>query len=466
MQPHLPRTVLLTLPLLLAACGVSQDPVAPPELKASLAVAVAGLPAGQAADVSVLNDQQNRIDLTASATLDPLPFGTYTITARTVISAGVPYLPTVTPTAITLNAQNLKATVTVAYALPLTGQMTLNVMGVPAGEHTALHLIGPGGFKRDLKDDATQTLTDLAPGDYNVAADALRAGDFSYPASIQPSTVTVQRGRTSVSNISFARDPRFGNLSVRVLGQPEGSAPTLTLTGPDSRTRTGSGIVTDLPTGAYSVQGADLHQDGITYQAATTTVTVTGAATTPLNVIYVPVTGRLQVVVNSPVAVPAGRVSVVGLRDLQASTRLDDVKPDVYTISASAFTQGGFTYVPDVQPGSVTVTAGQTAGTTVTFVPRVAQVGVGADVTAPLLTLDADTGLNSLSGTASDDQSDVNIEAFIGTTSLGHTTPDSAGHWTLAWPTRMSRTYEVTVIATDASGNTTSLTQTLTSQRL
>jgi Bacterial Ig domain len=137
------------------------------------------------------------------------------------------------------------------------------------------------------------------------------------------------------------------------------------------------------------------------------------------------------------------------------------VKPDTYTVRASPFTQGGYTYVPDVQLGSVTVTAGQTAGSTVTYVPRVAQVGVGADVTAPVLTLDTDTGLNRLSGTASDDMGAADVEAFVGTTSLGHAAPDSTGHWTLAWPTRQGSAYEVTVIATDASGNTTRLTRNL-----
>lgn len=463
MQPQFPRSVLLMVPLLLAACNTSPAPVVvkPVDLKASLTVAVEGLPTGQAADISVQLDQLTPVKLTGSKMLDGLPLGTYTTTAQTVMSQGVPYLPTVTPARVTFTNQNLKATVNVAYALPATGQMTLNVMGLPAGEHTLLHLTGPNGFKRDLKDEATQTLTDLAPGAYNVSADAVRSGDFTYPASVQPATVTVERGRTSVSNISFARDPRLGNLSVRVLGQPEGSVPALEITGATTRTLTGSGIVTDLPTGTYTVTGADIHQDGITYRASASSVAIEGATTTPLDVTYAPVTGRLQVVVNSPVDVPAGLISVVGLRDLKASTLLDDVKPDVYTVSAAAFTQDGWTYVPEVQPTSVTVVAGQTAGTTVTYVPRVAQAGVKVDVMAPGVTLDEDAGLASLSGTASDDSGAVEIEAFVGTTSLGRTTPDSDGHWTLAWPNREGNDYEVTVIATDPSGNTTRLTQNL-----
>ncbi|WP_373289196.1 hypothetical protein, partial [Deinococcus aerolatus] len=272
------RRALTPLPLLtlaLTACGsgtgsLSIIGVVP---RAELTVQVTGLPSGEAADVAVQHGPLVRA-LTGTQVLRDLPLGRYDVGARTVVSDGAPYLPVVEPGQVTFTERHLRATVKVSYDLPLTGQLTLNVAGVPEGQETTLRLTGPGGFKRDLRGEATQTLTDLAPGDYNVTAEAVRAGEFSYPATVQGNPVRVQRGRTGVVNVAYARDPRFGHLAVRVLGLPEGVPGVLEITDGvgESRTQVGSGIVTDLPQGATRVVPGDTQAGGMTYRAPAMTV--------------------------------------------------------------------------------------------------------------------------------------------------------------------------------------------------
>ncbi|GHF62219.1 hypothetical protein HNQ07_004365 [Deinococcus metalli] len=462
---RLPLTFVL-LGGLLASCGgtgsgsvsiIGVDP------RGELTVDVSGLPSGAAADVTV-QSKFGSVDLTGGQVLRDLPLGTYSVSARTVMADGAPYLAVVTPEQTTFTEKTLRATVKVQYDLPLVGALTLNVAGVPAGQSTMLHLNGPDGFTKTLPGVATQTLEDLAPGTYTLTADAIRDQDFTYPAAIQPTTITVQRGRTAVGNVSFARDPRYGNLGLRVLGLPDGVTGVVTaqMAGGAPRTRSGSGLLTDLPVGTYALTPADAHTSGLTYRAPGSSVAVPSASTAFADVTYAPITGRLRVVVNSPVPVPAGVVSVTGTAQasvgVTATTTLDDLVPGDYAVQAATFQAGGWTYVSTVTPGTASVVAGNTAGATVTYLPLVTQPGLKRDFTPPALTLDGLDG-DVLYGTASDAEGSVTVQVYVGTEHLGDVTPVN-GQWSLTWPASQSGATDVTVIATDASGNSSRVTGT------
>jgi hypothetical protein len=457
---------LVALGMALTACGngsgsisiIGVDPLG------ELSVEVSGLPSGSAADVTVARDGY-RVGLTASKKLSDLPLGTYDVTAATVMADGAPYLAVVTPPRVTFTDAAQRATVKVQYDLPPTGQLTLNVAGVPAGQATTLRLTGPNGFKRDVSGVATQTLTDLAPGDYNVTADSVRSENFTYPAIIQGATVTVRRGRTSVTNVSFARDPRFGHLGLRLLGLPEGAVGAVDVrdAGGAQRTQTGSGVLTDLAVGAVAVTPRNVPFMGMTYRAPGVTANVPSAGVLSLDVPYAPITGRLRVVVNSPVAVPAGSITVAGQK-MNDTTTLDDVMPGAYELSAATFTDKGYTYVPTVDASPVSVSAGNMAGVMVTYVAQIDRPDVTLDLAPPKVTLDAvgETFGNTLSGTASDERSGVTVEVYDGSVPLGTVSPDAQGRWELAWTTATPGEHDLTVIAVDAAGNSTRLTQTVT----
>lgn len=461
-----PLTFLL-LGGLLAACGGNGSgsvSIIGVEPKGELTVDVEGLPAGAAADVTV-QGASGSVGLTGSAVLQNLPLGSYAVSATTVMADGAPYLAVVTPAQTTFTEKVLRAAVKVQYDLPPFGALTLNVAGVPDGQGTTLHLSGPGGFTKALPGLATQTLENLAPGEYTLTADPVRFQNFTYPAAVQPSTLTVQRGRTSVGNVSFARDPRYGNLGVTVHGLPAGVTGQLTAQAPGGAPRTlaGSGILTDLPVGTYALTPADVTTGGMTYRAPGSSAAVPSAATAFADVTYAPITGRLRVVVNSPVPVPAGRVTVTGAAQasvgLTATTTLDDLKPGTYAVQAGTFEAGGWTYVSTVTPTVVGVVAGSTAGTTVTYLPLVTQPGLGRDFTSPTVTLDGLDG-DVLSGTADDDSGTVTVQVYAGSDLLGTVTPLD-GIWRLAWPTGRGVASDVTVIATDGSGNSSRVTGSL-----
>lgn len=458
---------LTLVSILLASCGYTPTPTTPTPTTGDVTVSISGLPSGEAADVTLRRPDQSALDLTGSQTLKNQVFGQYTVSAHSVAPGGVPYTASVTPAQVVLDATHLQATVKVQYAPPLTGSLKLNVAGVPTGQHPLLHLSGPNGYTADLSSLVAQTLSDLAPGDYTLSADTLRDSNFNYPASVQPATVTVQRGRTAVVNTSYARDPNLGNLSVRLLGLPEGAVGRLTATGADSvaHTLSGSGILTDLPRGRYTLSVPDVTFGGMTYHASVTGVNVPGADTALLDVTYTASTGRLLVVVNSPVTVPTGSISV-GLAGqapvrLNQTQTLDDLTPGAYSLTASVFSAAGWTYVPTVD-ASAALQAGVTVGASVTYVRQEATGGVARDLQAPSVSLDPDPSgaYTTLSGTASDNVGVTGVQVFDGSESLGAATLTADGTWSLHW-TPAPGPHDLTVIASDAAGNEGRLTQTV-----
>lgn len=102
---------------LLAGCGGgggdAGDP--PPGGSASLAVTLAGLPAGIAAPVKLAGPSGFARDLTQTTTLTGLAAGTYTVSASSVVSGATTFSPTIAEQTVAV-AAGASATVTVNYS--------------------------------------------------------------------------------------------------------------------------------------------------------------------------------------------------------------------------------------------------------------------------------------------------------------------------------------------------------------
>ncbi|WP_423193944.1 PQQ-dependent sugar dehydrogenase [Cupriavidus sp. H18C2] len=113
---------------------------------ATLSLAVAGLPAGTDANVSVAGPGNFQQTVTRSATLPNLAAGTYTITAGDVLNGTSLYNAAQATQSVTVDAGNLSPTVTVAYNAPET--MRLSLAAVAGGLDAPIYLTAPANDPR------------------------------------------------------------------------------------------------------------------------------------------------------------------------------------------------------------------------------------------------------------------------------------------------------------------------------
>ena len=161
------RLILLSFAFsLLAACGGSgddrDDP--PPTGTATLAVTLAGLPAGVTSTVKVAGPSGFTRDITQTTTLTGLAAGNYTVSAPSVLSGATAYSPALSEQTVAV-AAGASASVTVSYsavALALALREVANVenavfVGAPEGDDR-LFIVERGGRIRILRDGRMLTL--------------------------------------------------------------------------------------------------------------------------------------------------------------------------------------------------------------------------------------------------------------------------------------------------------------------
>jgi glucose/arabinose dehydrogenase len=109
-----------------------------------LEVTIAGLPAGQPANVTVTGPGNTSQAMTATATLNDLAAGSYDIRAQNVTAASVTYAPTPATQTVTVSGGGT-ATATVTYA---SSAFTLRVQQVVEGLTSPVYLTAPKGDPR------------------------------------------------------------------------------------------------------------------------------------------------------------------------------------------------------------------------------------------------------------------------------------------------------------------------------
>lgn len=83
-----------------------------------------------------------------------------------------------------------------------TGSLQVSITALPAGANGAVRVTGPNNFSQDLT--ATQTLVNLAPGSYSVAASSVTLGTTTYTPAPATQSVVVTSGATATATVAYA----------------------------------------------------------------------------------------------------------------------------------------------------------------------------------------------------------------------------------------------------------------------
>lgn len=151
---------------------------------------------------------------------------------------------------------------------PTTGALAITVAGLPSAAPATVLVAGPSGYTTQIS--GTQTLSALAPGNYQITAIEVDANETIYAPASQTQTVPVAAGTTPAS-ASVDYFVASGSLAVVVSGQPEGAAVNVRVTGPaDFAPRVLTGATTTLRRlrpGAYTVVTAPITVGSDVYDA-------------------------------------------------------------------------------------------------------------------------------------------------------------------------------------------------------
>ncbi len=183
-----------------AGCGSPAGPTT-----GSLRADITGLPPGSPALVVVAGPGSTADTLTASGTLSELEPGSYTITGSVVTAGTDDWQPQPGSQTVAV-AAGRESSVTVAY-LATTGSISLSVTGVPSGVAAALTITGPG---LDTSLTAGSELTGLALGQYQLTAQSVDDGSFSYVPDLAVQTVTVAGGQVSSAAVNYSNAGPIG----------------------------------------------------------------------------------------------------------------------------------------------------------------------------------------------------------------------------------------------------------------
>lgn len=240
------------------------------------------------------------------------------------------------------------------------GAVAVSVAGLPAGVDASLTLTGPAGYSRSIT--ASETISGLTPGSYNLTAADIAPGGDVWVAAPATQGMTVQSAATANGGVSYTMTT--GRLAVVIDGL--GAAPAEVLvTGPAgfSRTVTTSDTLRGLATGNYLVKPQPVLVDGDRFAptADSALVLVTpGTAPSPTAFVYQLASGRLDLTVDplpgtSPTVIidgPAGFSMAVTSNQL-----LKGLPPGDYLIHGSDVTSDGDTYGAVAVPSTVQVQA-------------------------------------------------------------------------------------------------------------
>ena len=269
--------------LLLAACG-GETSIGPGSGR--LDVAIAGLPGGASAAVTVTGPGGFQFVTGASRTLGSLAPGSYTITASDVTTGGARYAPT-PATQMVLVTSGATATATpIVYAIA-SARLAVNILGLPAGTGASISVTGPGGYTRAVT--ASEQIDLLQPGTYTVTASQVQGGGKTYRPAPATQTVTLTAS-ASPTMATVAYGAGSATLDLTISGLPAATNGSVTVTGPGgfARTLAASTTLQYLEAGTYTVAGGIVGSSLTTHapSPASQTVTLADGGTGAVTVAY------------------------------------------------------------------------------------------------------------------------------------------------------------------------------------
>jgi hypothetical protein len=172
-----------------------------------------------------------------------------------------------------------------------TGDLSISVLGLPAGSSAAVTVTGPNGYNQLVS--GTQILSQLVSGTYTLAASNVTVGSAVYSGS--PASQSVIVGASTANASIFYTSGGGGSLALTINGLGTGTA-AVTVTGPGgySQNVTASRTLTGLTAGAYAVTAQDVTAScGTLYtpSPASQSATVGSGSAASATVSYSPPTG-------------------------------------------------------------------------------------------------------------------------------------------------------------------------------
>jgi CARDB len=364
-----PAIIAAVAALVLAACGGSEGGNATGSGGSStprtgtLAIAIAGLPGGTAASLSISGPGGYSRSVAAAETISGLAPGAYDVTASEV-TAGEDRFGTSQPSQQVTIAPGQTVTVSVSYAI-LTGSISVLANGVPTGAQPDVAITGPAGFSRTVK--AGATVGGLTAGTYMLSAASTVVDGHTYaPAS--PTLEVAVAPSTNPIPASFSYAIASGALSVSLSGLPAGASGTAVVSGPGGfqRTVSSGSTLANLTPGSYTITGETVLVGADEYRVASPRTVQVVPSVVPIatEVLYALATGRLAVTISGLPGGANGAVQVTGpngyLRSVTASQTISALPPGNYTVSASSVTVGSTTYAPSPASQVVSIAASST----------------------------------------------------------------------------------------------------------
>jgi len=242
----------------------------------AIAVAVAGLPNGTAANVQVIGPDNAVTPVGGTTTLTGLTPGKWRVVAQPVTRSGVTWRPVRDTLHLDVVASLVAAPAPVVYEAQI-GRAAIVVNGLPADVPALVTLTG-GGQTRPIA--ATTTFDSLPAGTYTLSAQHLvaytgTANATRYLAAPATQQFTVAANQVSTGTITYTAVPTA--VVVTVNGLPQGTPAALTLTSPSGSTTavTASQVLSPVSAGRWRWSAAPVPATGGTYQPSSASGDVT-----------------------------------------------------------------------------------------------------------------------------------------------------------------------------------------------
>lgn len=239
------RPILLLAMLAAAACDSATAPAT-----SSIALEVAGLPAGVPSAVIVTGPDGFRVTVDSSRTLSSLTAGSYVVTASAVTSSVGRYAPSPATQTVVVDGIASASASAITYSIA-TARLVATVVGLPAGTGAGVTVTGPAGFSRTIT--ATTQIDLLEPGAYTITAADVQSGSRTYRPAARTQQVQLVASMTpTASTVSYSSGT--GVLAVSIAGLPGALNASVSVSGPGgfARTITTSTTLDQLEPGVYT----------------------------------------------------------------------------------------------------------------------------------------------------------------------------------------------------------------------